>query len=326
MYKGKVSVWAWVIVVVLVIQFFISVVIPWVGSWGDYTETTVYAESMYDEGILNNLGNTSFAGYEWYVDKQNPDIFITDDISIEKKEGYTKYPNSLYSPLVLYVRSQVIDSSHHSGFIRMIPEDGNNSPLQIDLYNILEGIEQDKDWKDIGVSTKVVKGKINVCIPNERCPYYSKVVDLFYLTLNNNKVPTEDEKVALTSRVNALLNKCEKITDISSGIAEEYQKHSEGYKVFIAPEYLLVRGGNEINRSNYESYTCVYFMNTTFIELDTYVKSNYGEGEPIVSEDVFNLMKSNLDFYRVCGWRVRDSFLNMSRVSYSLIDKVPGYK
>lgn len=326
MYKGKVSVWIWIIVAVLVIQFGKDTVIPWMASWGDYSETTIYAESSYDEGLLNTLGNKSFAGYEWYVDKQNPDIYITDDISLEKKDGYTKYSNHLYSPLVLYVRSQVVDGSHHSGFIRMIPDDGNSSPLQIDLYNVLEGMEQDKEWKDIGVSTKVVKGKINVCIPNERCSYYSKVVDLFYLTLNNNKVPTEEEKTALTSRVNALLDKCEKVTDISQSIMNEYDKHSDNYKVFIGPEYLLVRGGNEINRGNYDAFTCVYFMNTTFIEADIYAKSNYAEGEPNISEDILRIMNDTKDFYRMCGWRVKDSFLNMGNVSYSLIDKVPGYK
>ena len=326
MYKGKVSVWIWIIVIVLFVQFCLNIVFPWVGSWGDYENTTIYAESVYDDALLDSVGNKQFLDYKWYIDKQNPDIYITDDVDIEKKDGYTKYSNYLYSPLVMYVRSQVIDGSNYTGFIRLSPDDGSSSPLQIDLYNILVGMEEDKTWKDIGVSTKVVEGKINVVIPNERCTYYSKVVDLFYLTLNNNKVPTEEERMSLTSRVNALLDKCEKTSSISQGIYDEYKKHSKGYKVFIGPEYLFVRGGEEISRQNYDAYTCVYFMNTTFIEADLYVKSNYAEGEVDVASDVFNKMVAGTGFFRNSGWRMQDSFPKMSNVSYSLVGKVPGYK
>ncbi len=326
MYKGKVSVWVWIIVVVLFVQFCLNIVFPWVGSWGEYESTTVYAESVYDDALLDTIGNKNFLDYDWFVDKQTPDIYITDNVDIENKEGYKKYSNYLYSPLVMYVRSQVVDGSNHSGFIRLSPDDGTSSPLQIDFYNILVGMEEDKTWEDIGVSKKVVNGKINIVIPNERCTYYSKVVDLFYLTLNNNKVPTDEERVSLTSRVNDLLDKCEKTSSISQGMLDEYTKSSKGYKVFIGPEYLLVRGGNEITRQNYDAYTCVYFMNTTFIETDLYVKSNYAEDEIAVAEDVFSKMTAGVGFFRMSGWRIQDSFPNMSRVSYSLVNKVPGYK
>ena len=323
MYKGKVGYWVSIISVVLVIQFCLSVVFPWVGTLFREENISISANTTVDSGFMEMIGDRTLSDYHFNVKNTNPDFYFCDSSQEIVKTGYTKYPEALYSPMVLYVRYAVYENS--DGFIRLSPNDNTQSPLQIDLYDILVGMENNKTWKDIGVSTKVVKGNINLVIPNERSSYYNAVVDLFYLTLNNLKEPSETEYKALTPRVNALLEKCEKMVDISKGLVSEYDKHSVDYKVFIGPEYLFVRGGESTGRSNSDQFNPVYFIKTTYVEMDMYVKDISEDSNNEIVSEVFDYLHTGSGFYKQTGWRLSDSYLDMSYISYSLPNVIPGY-
>lgn len=325
MYKGKVGYWVTIISIVLVIQFCLSIVFPWVGSWFDSENIMINANTSHtDSGFFEVLGDTSIGDFNYLVDSKNPDIYFSDSSEGSVKEGYTKYSNYLYSPLVLFVRYDVYDNA--SGFSRIDPQLNSSSPLQIDLYDILVAVEKNQEWKDIGISTQVVKGPVVLTIPNERSPYFEAVVDLFYMTLNNLKEPTETEYEELTPRVLNILNKCEKISDVSQGMISEYDKHSVNYKVFIGPEFLYTRGGEETGRSYDDQFVPIYFMNTIFIKMDMYVNENIQEEDrKIAVEKALNAMSSERGFYEKTGWRIVDSYLDMSHVSYSLANTVSGY-
>lgn len=324
MYKGKLGYWVSIISIVLVIQFCITIVFPWMGTWFREETITVSANSMTDTGFMEVLGESTLGDFHFHVENNNPDFYFCDSSDEVVKTGYTKYSEALYSPMVLYVRYAVFDNN--DGFIRINPSDNSQSPLQIDLYDILEGMENNKEWKDIGVSTKVVKGNINIVIPNERSSYYDAVVDLFYLTLNNLKVPTESEYNLLTPRVNALLEKCEKMVDISKGLVSEYDKHSVDYKVFIGPECLFARGGDETGRNTTDQYNPVYFVKTTYVTMDMYIKDVQDGSDNGLIDEAYNYILSDTAFYRRTGWRLKNSYLNMSYVSYSLPNVVPGFE
>ena len=323
MYKGKVGYWVSIISVVLVIQFCLSILFPWMGTWFETERVTINAECIGDKLFLEKVGNRTKNDLELKVDKSNSDIYITDNPEVNEKNGYIKLDNNLYSPLVMYMRNTAIQNP--DGLIRITPSEDTRSPLQVDLYAILEGIENGAEWKSLGISSKVIKGNVNIVIPNERSPYYDKVVELFYFTLNNYKALTEDDYTRLAPRVEKILSKCEKITDISQGIVNEYDKHSENYKMFIGPEYLYIRGGGEMNRENSDAYIPVYFMNTVCMEMDMYLKSDYADGEENMAEWFSQFILENTDFYSLSGWRVKNSFFTMSYVNYALPKTIPGY-
>ena len=323
MYKGKVGYWVTIISIVLVIQFCLSIVFPWMGSWFDTKVVTINAECMGDTLFLEKVGNRSSDDLEFKVEKSNPDVFISDNPDLTTKDGYKKLENYLYSPIVMYMRNDAI--TNPEGLTRINPGDDTRSPLQIDLYNILEGIETGAEWKSLGISSKIVKGTVNVVIPNERSSYYPEIEELFYFTLNNYNPLTEEDYTRLAPRVNKILSKCEKISDVSQGIVKEHDKHSENYKVFIGPEYLYHRGGSEMNRENSGAYIPVYFMNTVCMEMDMYLKSNYADGEENVAEWFNEYILENISFYSLSSWRVKDSFFSMSYINSALPETIPGY-
>ena len=325
MYKGKISYWITIIFVVLCIQFCFSSFFPWVGRLFHKDDITIYASTnQVDPTFFEEIGGVSMRNYRFLVDYTNPDIYFNDNGVALDKEGYVKYSKYLYSPLVLYLRFSVYENN--SGFTRLVPDSGTSSPLQIDLYTILEGIEQGKNWEDIGVSSKVVGGPIILTIPNSRNSYYNAVVDLFYMTLNNLKEPTDEEYIALTPRVNNILSKCEQISDISEGILKEYSDSSENYKAFIGPEYLVARSGIEMGRGGSNQYNPIYFLNTIFLKMDMYVSENIEDSNH--KEVVYNaiqMIESKNNFYNVTGWRVEGAYLNLSNVSLSRPSVVIGY-
>ena len=102
----------------------------------------------------------------------------------------------------------------YEGFILADTTNPDYTPYKIDLRVLLDAMEDSKTWKDIGVSSKVVKGNVILSIPNERSPYYQSVVDLFYLTLNDFNIPTSEDIERLEPRVTALVSKCDKIVDV----------------------------------------------------------------------------------------------------------------
>lgn len=325
MYKGKVGYWVSIISVVLVIQFCLSVVFPWMGTWFHEDSITVSANTQnVDPSFLELLGNQTLNDFYYDVESKNSDFYFADSSVDYDNEGYKKYSDYLYSPLVMYVRYSVYNNSN--GFIRLDPEKGSSGPLQIDLYDILEAMEQGKEWKDIGISTKVVKGPVVVTIPNSRSYYYDEVVELFYMTLNDLKVPTEEDYVRLKPRVENILSKCEQISDISQGMIAEYDKHSSNYKVFIGPEYLFARGGDETGRQYEDQFNPIYFMNTVFLKMDMYVNENIiDETRKEVVDNALYTMLHKHGFYNRTGWRFVDSYLSMGNSSNSLANTVIGY-
>ena len=178
--------------------------------------------------------------------------------------------NAVTSPLVLYVIKQV--DNYSDGFIQ---DDNNSYYLRINLRTILLAMEDGSTWQDIGISRKVVDGKVTLSIPDQNDWTYPQVVELFYLTLNGGQTPTEEQRVELHPRVEKLLSKCNKCPQIAQAIADEAANPSEGYKVFLAPEYLYMTSKGMGASDTQYTFVPVYFTKTVHVTANAYLKTGY---------------------------------------------------
>lgn len=310
MFKGRIWIWVIVVVCCLLTKFMIG----WVPTWFESEEVTFKADISTDGNIGEMLKGYRVSGYDMILDDSNSDVIITD--KVDTIDGYKKYDNILYSPLVLFAVQDVAD--YPDGFIK-VPT--SSSAFRVDLYTILSAIENGKNWEDIGVNKNVVNGAVTLYIPNEMNSYYSKVVDLFYMTFNNGEMPSEERRAELEKKVNNVLSKCHKIPDITQGVYEEKENNTKEGKVFIGPEYLYNRGSNYSMGTSYDdSYRPVHFMKTIFVYSDVFVKeAEIPEGvkeEQIVHfpSELVKEMKEDSDFMDRTGWRIKNSTFELSSV------------
>ena len=310
MFKGRIWIWVTVIVCCLLTKLMIG----WVPTWFESEEVTFNTDVSMDTNMREMIKGYEISGYDMISDDNNPDIIITD--KIDTLDGYTKYENMLYSPLVLYAVQDAGD--YPDGFIK-VPN--NSQALRVDLYTILTAMENGKNWEDIGMHKSVISGAVTLYIPNEMNSYYSKVVDLFYMTFNNGEMPSDERKAELEKKVNNILSKCHKIPDITQGVYEEKENNSKEGKVFIGPEYLYNRGSNSSFGTGYDdSFRPIHFMKTVFLYSDVFVK-NADIPEDISEDNVVYFpselvkeMKEESDFMDRTGWRVKKSTFELSSV------------
>lgn len=309
MFKGRF--WIWVSVIAAC--FFVKFMIGWVPTWFESSDVTYKADISTDLNMSEMMKGYEISGFDMIPDDKSPDIILSD--KIDKIEGYKKYDNLLSSPLVLYVVNDA--SNYPDGFIK-VPT--SSDALRVDLYTILTAIENDKNWEDIGVNKNVVNGKVTLYIPNEINSYYSKVVDLFYMTFNNGEMPSEERRAELEKKVNTVLNKCRKIPDITQGVYEEKEKNTKEGKVFLGPEYLYQRGSNYSMGTSYSySFRPVHFIKTIFLTSDVFVKEVSGvdeNGEELkdLGSEFVTELKEDDDFMYRTGWRVKNSTYSASGV------------
>jgi hypothetical protein len=286
--------------------------IGWVPTWFESEDITYKVDISTDNTVGEMIKGTKISGYKMISEDANSDIIITD--KAETIEGYKKYENMLYSPLVLFTVQDVADYS--DGFIK-VPT--SSTAFRVDLYTILTAIENGKNWEDIGVNKNVVNGAVTLYIPNEMNSYYSKVVDLFYMTFNNGEMPSEERRAELEKKVNNVLSKCHKIPDITQGVYEEKENNTKEGKVFIGPEYLYKRGSNSSMGTGYDdSYRPVHFIKTVFIYSDIFVKEVNTEVEDEKVKDfaskLIDKMKKDSDFFDKTGWRIKNSTFELGYV------------
>lgn len=311
MYKGRLKIWAGAISLCVLISLCITAIGKIAESISYKVEVNTQVNVESDERFISRFNEKKLGSYAFHIN-DDPGIIFADS-SDEVKAGYTKYPELVYSGLVMYVRNSI--STNNSGFIPTSPYTSSEyHPYKIDLLEVLQAMEESMSWKDLGMSNKVIKGDVTLYIPKETDPWYPSVEELFYITLNNGNIPTEQEREALVPRVDRLLNKCIKVTSVMQGIMEEYAEPSKDYKVFIAPEF-LANEGNCFSKNNTDAFVQVYFQKTVFQYIDVFVK-NDSNLTPFI-----DFMKNNPKFMIKTGWRIQNNNYNIrDRVSVRYID------
>ena len=229
---------------------------------------SVYCDSS-DNLLRRNLGNVEAVEFDYklYDTMDSVDIIVKES-SNTTINGYKKYSNYVYTPIVLIARRACLEEN--SGFT-VYNSGGASSTCYKDLLPILVAIEEGKQYSDIGIAKDVASGEVKLCIPSESNLYYNAVVDTIYATLNGG-VPTEAERQHLKERVDNILSKCEKVEDIGTTIYNVYKKDDKNYTLFLAPENTLGISIYPINTSNNGSWNIVYLNKTCGYYFDVFIR------------------------------------------------------
>lgn len=248
--------------------------------------------------------------YSWHFNtEEEPDI-IFDKINASYTD-YKKLNSDIFSPFVLIVNENAVNVT--SGFSVLNTEKKiKGRTIEKNLFNILEGIEQDKSWQDIGIHSDCLEGPIVLGVPDAYSPYRDKIKELFMINLSVKKI-TEENYKELEERAEKILAKCKQI---ENPIA--YLSANKGNKVaIIAPEYILENDNDNIYRSstnieediNPNFFVPVYLTRTNAIEYSIFVKNDLKEG---FSEDISSTITGST-LNDVTGFRTKkNNFLNVS--------------
>ena len=312
MFKGKFGLW----VVILVVAFIANWLITSIPVWTHTDDLTVMVDVSVDNDLDAVLANKTLSKTNISISSDNPGMIISNSDK-PNYEGYTKYDNYLTSPLVAYVCGLY---SHSDGFI---PVPSTSNCYKIDLYTVLKTLNAGGDWSSLGMHEDVLSGKVKVYIPNEQSAYYDSVVELFYVTFNNGKTPSDSERTILTEQVNKTLSNCNKIADATQTIYDEYKNPTKEHKFIIAPEFLYVRGKDSSMGSGYNSsnrttnakqYRPTYFLNTVYITADVYVNNDESIGA--IAQNFITTLQSDSTFMSQTGWRVKNYSFDLNDVYY----------
>lgn len=271
MYKSRLGIWGGavgiIICIILCVRFF-----TWLGTDNSIT-CNLYCHTP-DNILKTDIADVD-GDYEFnLIDTKEVAEIIMQPSSDEVIAGYSKYDNYVYTPLVLFARSTCLNND--SGFT-VLDANSSDSTAYKDLLVILEAMEEDKTYEDIGISKKVATGPVKLAIPSKTSVYYPYIEELFYATINNGKIPTEAEKTALKTRVDNLMKKCIKVEDIGAKIIELYEKDSKDYTLFIGPECLITRNKYAFNTTNDDAWCTVYLNYTIPYSYDIFVKTENKE-------------------------------------------------
>lgn len=291
MFKGRLGIWIFVLLLAIGGPWLYEHIPVWL-----HTDTVIVASELTNVDMLDAMSSERYGKFKVNTTTETPDIIFSTDNT--PRDGYELVENAVISPLVLYVVNDVDD--YENGFIQ---DDSNGYYLRINLHHILTAIEDGSTWQDIGINRKVLEGKVTLNIPDENDWCYPAVVELFYITLNGNQAVTEEQRTALQPRVDKLLSKCVKCPQIAQSISDEAADHSDGYKAFLAPEYLYMTcEGMGVNQSY--DFVPVYLTKTTYISANAYLKTGYTDVD--LSHGLFEAMKTSAAFMEDTGWRPRD--------------------
>ena len=317
MYKGRLGIWVFVLSVCCLISFFMQKIPVWTHT----DEISLSIDVKNDTDMAEQLISKKINHFRYVAKSDDSDIIIRSHTN-ETIDGYTKLDEVLYSPIVMYVNSDMQDSSKkNTGFIKLT-DNNTFDAYRIDLYNVLTAMESGKEWSSLGVSSAVVKGIVELTIPDKHCGYYNDVVDLFYFTLNDYEIPTEEERASMKNRVDKLISKCKKVSDIHQAIIDEC-KDCNNKKVFIGPEYLCVRGSSAFadNNSGYsDTFVPIYFTKHTFAKADIYLKNHNDTTRQDVINKFKNSIFSNKKFMEEIGWRIKNSTFDVTDIHMYMLN------
>lgn len=217
---------------------------------------------------LSNLQNVKISGYKTEYNKgQKPTLIISKPN--EDIKGYKEYNKYIYSPMVLYTGNFVLDKD--TGFIISdLDSSQDYRTASKNLTMILEGIENNKTWAEIGVNVKELKDKkVTLVIPDKYSSLMPFVKELFFVNLTDNRELSEEEFTNAMNRVNKIINRCTKVEDLKSYLDNAFEKDDISF-VAVGPEYLM-NDNSSFSAENNEYVVPVYPQKTTAISYSLYI-------------------------------------------------------
>lgn len=220
MIKAKLKIWITLFVIYILIHSFGGYVTAFIE--GLFKQPVEYKISIETEGNKSAINNkkikTSSEKVLLSYSNTNPDIIITRDD--EPKDGYDKLEDFLYTPFVLLSKDgwENDDSS-----INHLTENGIHKYTKNIRY-ILEAIEQNKTWEEIGMTNEDVLGKtdspVTLKIPNKHTEDYQEIKSYIMMVLNDYN--PYDNKIELEKRADLILSKCIEVESVTSLVNSLY--------------------------------------------------------------------------------------------------------
>ena len=186
--------------------------------------------------------------------------------------------------MVLFVKGKAVENN--SGFTLDDVSDTDRSMLYSrnaskDLFYILEGIENNKTWEEIGINKDVLSGKITLHIPGKRHPFNSYIKELFIHNLGVEI--TENNKDEINNRVDNIIKKCIEVEDPITFLVNSFEDKNAKKIALIAPAHIV--NGYEYedfllnsNSSNTDkTFTDVSFTKTVNKSFSIYIKNGTDE-------------------------------------------------
>lgn len=250
MYKAKYKIWILLLIISIVICNF-STVIATIKKNNPFSCTTYKTYvSVTEKNMAERLGTFKKSGakIQLVTNINNADVIIKNS-SDEVIEGYTKYAEQFTSPIVMFVPSKAY-SEDNTGFVHQSYSTSMSTYkyIQKDLLSILEAVESDKKYTDLGIDKDIFGDKeVKLAIPDKNAEGYDDVILLIKLTLNNYSYDNLDN-TNLTTRVNKILDKCIKYEDVSEYFDSIRNNKKTDKTIILAPEYMF-------SRNTYLDYT-----------------------------------------------------------------------
>lgn len=263
MFRARIKVW----IIILVVCLIGNGVWKWIGEVrsrdvdeGEYN-IVINDDMMHDDVVdrkikLVSNGSKSVQGGS----VEEADVVVCMSGEEMNLEGFSKSEKKIYSPIVVYMR---YSAASHEGALVVNEVGVDGECYKIDLIRLIEAVEKDLRWKDLGYNGDYMKGKVNVCIPNESCWYYEDVVECIGECIRNSG-SNEDE---VEDRVEKFLDGCIKVSDLGFTLAN-WNKitgtdgvDGNGMGLFncvaIGPEFVGLKGcavsGYGMSRDKYET-------------------------------------------------------------------------
>lgn len=311
--KAKIKVWA-MIILICGILYKIPGIISYITRDVPVMEYSVGID-IDDVSLKNRIAGQTISQKDnvikLSVKSEDQDFIISRRSDENKYPGYEKMEGYLYTPLVMFVNNNVVNYNDN---ITIVEQDSGSAYMK-DIRYLLQAIESDKTWKDIGFDERLIgkeKENVKFIIPNEYDSIYQTIRDYFVLALNDFKIPTEEEQKELQQRVDAIIAKCDKQENVS-GILKG-SSITKG--IFVYRESVISEHLEEFKNSfiSMPYYFEISPGKTVDIKYDVYVKKDKIDG-------IKNFMQS-ADFLEIFGMRNVDSINTTQSKSYERCFKV----
>lgn len=289
MYKSRFYLWAIILIAVILINTASKIDIKSLVI--ENRDVTINVDT--DIAVKSVLTSAHTGCLRLVQTTDNPAIIIENG-SNETKDGYLKFNNAIYSPIILYIPT---DYNTPSELYYTL---GENAKF-VSFKKVAEAIINGSTLGELGIHDgKYKNNTIVLNIPSSDTFYYDAVVEQIYVALNDNKIPTEQDRERLETTVNKLLSKSISCNDVSKKIEDNDGKT---YNIFIAPEFYL-------GDSNYYSvttgrgyYQTIYFEKNVALGYDVFVQTESMFGEDKLTDIVCANIIENEKFCNSSAYR-----------------------